>query len=218
MSLKPIGWSTALIALGATVLWGGNVVALKLGLDTFPPFWSGFWRMFVGALSVGAWAWVRGTSLVPGRGEWRPLLFVSTLFTVQIMMLNVGVDFTSPAYGIVLLNTNPVFANLLAHFFVPGRPSFAASGHRAGHRVLRRLLCLSWTTGCLAGAVSGLGQCAGDALRAFARLANCLHSAARSNDRPDSPRLLADGAVVAAVPGCGAIGSSRQRRLSVGQP
>ena len=119
MSLKPIGWSTALIALGATVLWGGNVVALKLGLDTFPPFWSGFWRMFVGALSVGAWAWVRGTSLVPGRGEWRPLLFLSTLFTVQIMMLNVGVDFTSPAYGIVLLNTNPVFANLLAHFFVP---------------------------------------------------------------------------------------------------
>ena len=120
MSLKPIGWSTALIALGATVLWGGNVVALKLGLETFPPFWSGFWRMLVGALTVGAWAWVRGSSLVPNRDEWRSLLILSTLFTVQIMMLNMGVNFTSPAYGIVLLNSNPVFANLLGHFFVPG--------------------------------------------------------------------------------------------------
>ena len=120
MSLKPIGWRTALIVLGATVLWSGNVVALKLGLETFPPFWSGFWRMLVGTLTVGAWAWVRGNSLVPGRDEWRPLLILSALFTVQIMMLNTGVDFTSPAYGIVLLNSNPVFANLLGHFFVPG--------------------------------------------------------------------------------------------------
>ena len=73
MGLKPIGWRTALIALGACLLWGGNVVALKLGLGTFPPFWSGFWRMFVGALTVGVWARARGSSLAPGREEWRPL-------------------------------------------------------------------------------------------------------------------------------------------------
>ena len=119
MGLKPIGWRTALIALGACLLWGGNVVALKLGLETFPPFWSGFWRMFVGALTVGVWAWARGSSLAPGREEWRPLVILSVLFTIQITMLNFGVDFTSPAYGIVLLNAHPIFANFLAHFFVP---------------------------------------------------------------------------------------------------
>ena len=119
MSLKPIGWSTALIALGAALLWGGNVVALKLGLGTFPPLWSGFWRMFIGALTVGAWAWARGRALAPSREDWGPLVTLSVLFTIQTAMLNVGVDFTSPAYGIVLLNANPVFANLLAHFFVP---------------------------------------------------------------------------------------------------
>ena len=119
VGLKPIGWRTALIALGACLLWGGNVVALKLGLETFPPFWSGFWRMFVGALTVGVWAWARGRSLLPGREEWRPLVILSVLFTIQITMLNFGVDFTSPAYGIVLLNAHPIFANFIAHFFVP---------------------------------------------------------------------------------------------------
>ena len=38
---------------------------------------------------------------------------------VQIGMLHWGADLTSPAYAVILINTNPIFANVIAHFFVP---------------------------------------------------------------------------------------------------
>jgi drug/metabolite transporter (DMT)-like permease len=41
------------------------------------------------------------------------------LFLVQISVLHVGADYTSPAYAVILINSNPIFANLIAHFVVP---------------------------------------------------------------------------------------------------
>jgi len=109
----------AMTALAICIVWGGNVVALKIGLETFSPFWSAFWRMVAGALVVGLWGWRRGIPFVPPREE-RPLLLgLGLLFVVQISAMNHGVNWTSPGYAVVLLNAHPVFANLVGHFFVP---------------------------------------------------------------------------------------------------
>lgn len=120
MTPQRIGWPAAIVAILVSTLWGGNVVALKLGLLTIPPIWSAFWRMVVGALVVGAWALSQRISLRPQTGETGILLALGTLFTVQISCLNFGVNMTSAAYGVVLLNSYPIFANIGAHFFVPG--------------------------------------------------------------------------------------------------
>ena len=120
MTPRRIGWTAALIAIAVSTLWGGNVVALKFGLLTFPPIWSAFWRMVVGALVVGAWALSQRIPLRPQSGEIGILLALGTLFTFQISCLNLGVNMTSAAYGVVLLNSYPIFANIGAHFFVPG--------------------------------------------------------------------------------------------------
>ena len=119
MSIQPIRLFSALAALGLCILWGGNIVAIKLGLGTFPPFWSAFWRFLISAGTVTLWAYWCGLPLLPQRGEIKALSILGCLFTVQITLLNFGVNWTSPAYGIVLLNANPIFANLLAHFVVP---------------------------------------------------------------------------------------------------
>ena len=119
MSIQPIRLPTALAALGLSILWGGNVVAIKLGLEAFPPFWSAFWRFFISVGAVSLWAYWSGLSLLPQKIEIKPLSILGCLFTVQVALLNLGVNWTSPAYGIVLLNTNPIFANILAHFVVP---------------------------------------------------------------------------------------------------
>ena len=60
---------TALAALAISALWGGNVVALKVGLGTFPPFWSAFWRMLTGLPVIAGWARVLGSPLKPASGE-----------------------------------------------------------------------------------------------------------------------------------------------------
>jgi drug/metabolite transporter (DMT)-like permease len=117
-ALQHIGWASGLLAVAMAALWGGNVVALKLGLATFPPFWSAFWRMVIGLAVVGLWAQLRGVPLKPQPGEARLLLMLGLLFTVQISAMNLGVNWTSPAYGVVLMNTYPLVANLIGHFFV----------------------------------------------------------------------------------------------------
>ena len=111
---------TALAALAISALWGGNVVALKVGLGTFPPFWSAFWRMSSGLPVIAWWARILGSPLKPAPGEWKELMTLGAVFAIQISILNFGVNLTSAAYAVVLMNSNPVFTNLIAHFFVPG--------------------------------------------------------------------------------------------------
>lgn len=120
MQLEPIGWQSVLAVLAINLCRGGNQVALKLGLSAFQPFATALGRMFFGALTVALWSRWRGISLRPGPAERRPLLNLGLLFTLQITLLHYGADWTSPAYAVVLMNSNPIFANWIAHFAVPG--------------------------------------------------------------------------------------------------
>lgn len=116
MKPQPLSFSSGALALWVSVLWGGNVVAIKLGLGTLPPFWSAFWRFSVGAVTVLIWAWFRRSELLPKREDRGPAVLLGCLFAAQISCLNLGVGLTSPAYGVVLLNAHPVFTNLFGHF------------------------------------------------------------------------------------------------------
>jgi drug/metabolite transporter (DMT)-like permease len=110
----------ALLALLISVLWGGNIVALKFALTAIPPFWSAFWRMLIGLPLIAIWAKVQGIPLWPEPEEWRPLLVLGLLCFAQISLLNLGTFYTSAAYAVVLLNSHPIFTNLVSHYFTPG--------------------------------------------------------------------------------------------------
>jgi drug/metabolite transporter (DMT)-like permease len=116
MKSQPIGRSGIALALLVSFIWGGNVAALKFGLDTIPPLWSAFWRFFAGLLAVIAWGVYQRRRLWPERGEWAPLCVLALLFTSQIFLLNTGTQYTSAGYAVVLLNSHPLFTNLFGHF------------------------------------------------------------------------------------------------------
>lgn len=118
----PIGKSSALLALLASALWGGNVAALKLGLTAFPPFWSAWWRMLLGVAVVALWASSQRVRLRAGAAERRPLFVLAVLFAAQIILLNLGANLTSPAYAVVILNSHPIFSNLVGHYVSSERP------------------------------------------------------------------------------------------------
>ncbi len=107
-------------ALAIHTLWGGNPVAVKLGLEVFPPLWSGFLRFALGCVCVYAWARVVRIPIRPTREEWPAMLAMGLLFTVQIALLNYGFGGTTAANGAVLIASNPIFGVLFAHFLVPG--------------------------------------------------------------------------------------------------
>lgn len=119
-----MSWSipprAVLAALAIHTLWGGNPVAVKLGLEVFPPLWSGFLRFALGATCVALWALVARIPLMPTREEWPTYLWLGVLFTLQIALLNTGFGATTAVNGAVLVSTNPLFGVLFAHFLVPG--------------------------------------------------------------------------------------------------
>ena len=108
------------IALLIHVLWGGNPVAVKYSLLVFPPLWTAFFRFAIAIVCVGIWAKIAGVAIWPARHEWRALLLIGGLFTVQIASMNIGFDLTSGSMGAVLIATNPIFAALFAHFLLAG--------------------------------------------------------------------------------------------------
>jgi len=119
-----LAWSiparALLAALAIHTLWGGNPVAVKLGLEVFPPLWSGFLRFALGAACVALWALVARIPLWPTREEWPPYLWMGLLFTLQLAMLNFGFGATTAVNGAVLIATNPLFGVVFAHLLVPG--------------------------------------------------------------------------------------------------
>ena len=114
---EPIGLRTFLLAVLVSILWGGNLVSIRVGVDSVPPLWSAFWRMAVGTVLVTGWALSRGVSIRPAPGEWKSLFYLGVLFTVQIGLLNTAAAMTSPSYGGVILNSYAVFANIVGHFW-----------------------------------------------------------------------------------------------------
>ena len=115
---RPLTWKVGLFALVISFFWSGNIVSIKFGLATIPPFWSAFWRMAIGALAVSAWAWALRKPIRVERDQLRDFLLLGAMFTAQIAIFNLSVHYTSPAYAVILLNTNPVMVNLISHHFV----------------------------------------------------------------------------------------------------
>jgi drug/metabolite transporter (DMT)-like permease len=99
-------------------LWGANPVAVKFGLEVFPPLWSGFLRFVLALICIYCWARFKKIRLTPSRDEWRPLAVLATIFWIQIWAMNAGFELSSGAVSSVLLATHPLFAALFAHFMI----------------------------------------------------------------------------------------------------
>jgi drug/metabolite transporter (DMT)-like permease len=108
------------LALVIHTLWGANPVAVKVGLEVFPPLWSGFLRFVLGSACVIVWARVMGVSLWPPREEWPVHIGLTLIFTAQIALMNIGFGATTAANSAVLIATNPLFGVFFAHWWVPG--------------------------------------------------------------------------------------------------
>ena len=91
-----------------------------MGLEVFPPFWSGCLRFALGSACVLVWARMAQVALLPPREEWPVHLGLTLVFTVQIALMNTGFGATTAANSAVLIASNPIFGVLFAHWWVPG--------------------------------------------------------------------------------------------------
>jgi drug/metabolite transporter (DMT)-like permease len=118
---RPIDLATALFVSALFVVWGGNVVAIKVGLAGLPPLGMAALRFLLAALVLAAWMRAQGIPFRPeNRQEVLHHVLNGVAFATQIALFYMGVKFTSASHASVLINSNPFFVLLLAHFFVEG--------------------------------------------------------------------------------------------------
>jgi drug/metabolite transporter (DMT)-like permease len=112
----------AAMAVLISLLWGANTVVIKMGLEDAPPLRLAWMRFVVGGVVICLWAWATGrfAGFRIDPGEWRPLIFLGLLFSVQMTATNVGTWLTSASHASVLLNLYAVHTVVLAHFLIPG--------------------------------------------------------------------------------------------------
>ena len=102
------------------LLWGGNSVSIKIGLQDVPPFALATMRFLLGFTAITLWSLHQRVQLRMNPGELLPLVFVSLIFTLQISTLNLGTQITEASRSTVFISTYPFFTALFAHFWVPG--------------------------------------------------------------------------------------------------
>lgn len=114
----PAGPVAVLVVLCA--IWGLQQVAIKVAnADISPVLQAGF-RSLGAVVLLMAWAALRGQRLVGARADWPVALAIGLMFTLNHVLLFVGLDLTSASRGVVLYYTAPFFVALGAHLAVPG--------------------------------------------------------------------------------------------------
>lgn len=102
------------------MLWGGNQVAIKVGLEAMPPLAMAAARFGLGWAVVALAAALARQRVALDPGQWRPLAGLGVLFVVQIATLNIGTMHTSASRSIVLISAYPFFTATFAHLLIPG--------------------------------------------------------------------------------------------------
>ncbi len=118
-SLDPKGASLALLL---AALWGANPVAIKLGLADVAPLQMALLRFVVSAVAISAYALASGRPdvLVVRPGEAKPIWSLGFLFVLQIALMNEGLERTTAAHGVIVLNSYAIHTVVFAHFMIPG--------------------------------------------------------------------------------------------------
>ncbi len=111
---------TILYIVSLCALWGGNMVAMKVGLQGVPPLSAAGFRFLLASLTVLVFALLRRVRLRVHQGAWPHFFALGALFVVQHSVFFLGLNLTSASRSSVFLFTQPVYTVLLAHLLLPG--------------------------------------------------------------------------------------------------
>jgi drug/metabolite transporter (DMT)-like permease len=116
---KPLDRAAILLMLGLCASWGLNQVATKIALADVPPITQSALRSIGASLIVGAYAIWREPAVWRRDGTLGAGIAIGLLFSVEFILLYLGVQWTSAARAILFLYTAPFFFALGAIVFLP---------------------------------------------------------------------------------------------------
>jgi drug/metabolite transporter (DMT)-like permease len=105
------------------LIWGSTWLAVRIGLDSLPPFTFAGLRFLIAAAILLVALAVRGTKLPRAASDWRLILYTGLLgFAVSYSAQFWGMQFVPSGLAAVMFSTVPLFTMLFAHVALPSEP------------------------------------------------------------------------------------------------
>lgn len=101
-----------------TFSWGMNQVAIKVSNGGYNPMLVIAIRAVIGGLLVYLWCLWRGIALFSRDGTLWPGVLAGLLFGVEFMLIFAGLEYTSAARSVLMVNTMPFWTLAGAHFLL----------------------------------------------------------------------------------------------------
>lgn len=100
--------------------FGANAVAIKITITGIGVLTSAGLRFTIAAIVIYTWTRLTGRDPKLPRGGAVPILISSGLFALQLSLYYTGLAITDASRGVLIINAQPFFVLLFAHFFIPG--------------------------------------------------------------------------------------------------
>lgn len=111
---------TVLVAVPLTMFFGANAVAIRAGLPNIGVFYGAGLRFGLASVVLIVWAIVTRRSLAITRRQFRQISILALVFVVQTSLFYFGLSKSFASRGTLIINSQPFFVLVLAHFFIPG--------------------------------------------------------------------------------------------------
>ncbi len=118
-SRRPAGLLPSAFSIFIALLWGGLPVSIKTSLKYGEPLQIGWMRFALGGAVTLLYMVARRESFRFKSSEFKPILIVSLLFSIQLVFMNVGQDLTTAGHATAIGTTMPIWAAVIAQIMIP---------------------------------------------------------------------------------------------------
>ncbi len=101
-------------------LFGVNAVAIKISLTGIGSLTAAGLRFFFAAVTIAIWAFITGRAFKIKQGQFKHLVLLSIIFTVQLSLFYIGLSKTYASRSVLIANLLPFMVLFLSHYFIPG--------------------------------------------------------------------------------------------------
>ncbi|MCI0529323.1 MAG: DMT family transporter, partial [Nitrospira sp.] len=98
----PLGWKGALSIIVISVLWGGNIVAIKIALQGIQPLMMASLTFLLGAITILLWSLLNRIPIRPSPQEALNHLTNGLIFTFQVTLFYPGTYLTSASHAVII--------------------------------------------------------------------------------------------------------------------
>jgi len=112
-------WRPITVLLLLSLVWGGNIVIIKLTAQEMSPLFTAGLRSLLAAVCLGIWMRRKKMPLLLRSGMFWHGVMMGLLFACNFACAFLGLTYTLVSRGSILIYTAPFFVALGAHFYLP---------------------------------------------------------------------------------------------------